>query len=328
MVCRPILSTLGVALLLSLPASAAQNAADSERKQTRATRVADGAIRLDGRLDEDVWRTAVPLTEFVQKEPDEGAPPTDRMDVRFVYDDAGLYVGARMYATAPIQAPMGRRDEGDQAEHLLVSLDTYLDRRTASTFGVTAAGVRLDHYYASDDNGNSDETFNPVWVARTSVDEQMWIAELWIPFAQLRFNDRNPQTWGVNIKRWVPSRNEEVYWAPIKRTDTRWASMFGDLHGIEGVRPRRRIELLPYVAGAARIIGDRDPGDPFSSAADLDGRVGADFKMGFGSNLTLEATVNPDFGQVEADPAEVNLSARSRRFSTSGGRSSSKARTC
>ncbi len=315
MVNRPVLITLGVALLLSLPASAAQNPADRERKQARATRVADGAIRLDGRLDEDAWRTAVPLTEFVQKEPDEGAPPTDRMDVRFVYDDAALYVGARMYSTAPIQAPMGRRDEGDQAEHLLVSLDTYLDRRTASTFGVTATGVRLDHYYGSDDDWNSDETFNPVWVARTSVEEQGWTAELWIPFSQLRFNDRNPQTWGLNIRRWVPSRNEEVYWAPVTRTDERWASLFGDLHGIEGVRPRRRIELLPYVASAARMIGDRDPGNPFSHAADVDGRVGVDFKMGLGSNLTLEATVNPDFGQVEADPAEVNLSAFETFFS-------------
>ena len=179
---------------------------------------------------------AAPLAEFVQKEPDEGAPPTDRMEVRFVYDDAALYVGARMSSSAPIQAPMGRRDEGEQAEHLRVSLDTYLDRRTASTFGVTASGVRLDHYHASDDEFNDDDTFNPVWQARTSVDERGWTAELWIPFSQLRFNDRTPQIWGLNMQRWIPSRNEEVFWAPVRRTDERWASLFGDLHGIDGIR--------------------------------------------------------------------------------------------
>ena len=130
------------------------------------------------------------IAGFVQKEPAEGAQPTDRMDVRFAYDDTALYVGARMYSGAPIQAPMGRRDEGEQAEHLLVSLDTYLDRRTASTFGVTAAGVRLDHYYASDADWTSDDGFDPVWQARTCVDEQGWTAELWIPFSQLRFTDR------------------------------------------------------------------------------------------------------------------------------------------
>jgi hypothetical protein len=307
--------SLGLALLVSLPAMAAQSTPGRERKQARAVRVADGAIRVDGRLEEDAWRAAIPLTDFVQREPDEGAPPSDRMDVRIAYDEAALYVGARMFSGASIQAPLGRRDEGEQAEHLLVSLDTYLDRRTAATFGVTATGVRIDHYYGSDDDWNDDETFNPVWVARTSVDGQGWTAELWIPFSQLRFNDRTPQIWGLNIKRWVPSRNEEVYWSPVTRTDERWASLFGDLHGIDGIRPRRRLELLPYIASDARMIGDRDPRDPFRGAADVKGRVGADVKIGLGPNLTLEATVNPDFGQVEADPAEVNLSAFETFFS-------------
>ena len=302
------LAFVGVTLfLLAVPVAKAQDV--QERKQARAFRVPDGAIRVDGRLDDEGWRTAAPITEFVQKEPDQGAPPTDRMDVRFVYDGAALYVGARMLSSAPLQAPMGRRDEADQAEHILVSLDTYLDRRTAYTFGVTAAGVRLDLYHSSDNEFDDDDTFNPVWLARTAADGQGWTAELRIPFAQLRFNARTPQIWGVNIKRWVPSRNEEVYWAPVLRTDERWASLFGDLHGLEGIRPSRRIELLPYVAGASRVVGDRDPGDPFSGGANVDARVGADVKVGLGSNLTLEATVNPDFGQVEADPAEVNLSA-------------------
>jgi hypothetical protein len=148
-----------------------------------------------------------------------------------------------------------------------------------------------------------------VWLARTSVDPQGWIAELRIPFSQLRFTDRDQQVWGLNIKRWVPSRNQEVYWALVRRTEEGWASRFGDLHGISGIRPSRRIELLPYVASASHVFGNPEPGNPFTDSADIDGRVGLDAKVGIGSNLTLEATVNPDFGQVEADPAEVNLSA-------------------
>jgi hypothetical protein len=248
-------------------------------------------------------------SNFVQKEPDEGEAATERTEVRFVFDNQALYVGARMFSTAPIQAPLGRRDEGEQAEHLEVSLDTYLDRRTASTFGVTATGVRLDHFYASDDAGADDATFNPVWQARTSIDGDGWTAELWIPFSQLRFNARVPQVWGLNVRRWIPSRNEEVFWSPVLRTEERWASLFGDLHGLDSVTPRRRIEVIPYSAAGATIVGDRRSGDPFTTGANLNARAGADVKIGIGSSLTLEATVNPDFGQVEADPAEVNLSA-------------------
>jgi hypothetical protein len=278
-------------------------------KRAHAVRVPAGTIRLDGRLDDEVWGTAVPITDFVQKEPVEGAVPSDAMEVRLAYDDTALYVGARMSSSTPIQAGMSPRDQGDQAERVLVSLDTYLDRRTSSTFGVTATGVRLDHYHSSDDEWNDDEGYNPVWRARSVIDDGAWTAELWIPFAQLRFNAGDPQVWGLNIQRFVPSRNEEVFWVLVPRTEERWASLFGDLHGIAGIGTSRRLELLPYAATDSLVAGDRDPGDPFHRAGRLEGRVGVDVKMGLGSNLTLEATVNPDFGQIEADPAEVNLSA-------------------
>jgi hypothetical protein len=295
-------------LVLLLAAPAAAKTSQNGRLRADAVRVADGAIRVDGRLDDSAWQDAPLVTDFVQKEPVEGALPSDRLEVRFAYDDTAIYVGARMASGAPIQAPMDRRDVDEQAEHFVVYFDTYLDRRTASGFGVTAAGVRLDEYFASD-NDSGDEDYDPVWVARTSVNTDGWIAELRIPFSQLRFSDRDAQVWGLNIYRWIPSRNEEVYWALVRRTENGWASRFGDLQGISGIRPRRRIELLPYVAGASHTFGDPEPGNPFLDRADLDGRVGLDAKVGLGSNLTLEATVNPDFGQVEADPAVVNLSA-------------------
>jgi hypothetical protein len=203
---------------------------------------------------------------------------------------------------------MGRRDEVGQSEQMFVSLDTYLDRRTAYTFGVTAAGVRLDHYHASDNRNSQDTGFEPVWEARVGMDERGWVAELRIPFDQLRFTESSPQVWGMNIFRSVPSRNEEVYWSPIRRTDRVWASRFGELQGIAGIRPSRRLEIVPYLASSS-LTGNRTPGDPFDNGVNLQGRVGMDMKMGLGSNLTLDATVNPDFGQVEADPAEVNLTA-------------------
>ena len=286
-----------------------------ERKQARATRVANGAIRLDGALDEAIWSAAPAITDFVQREPVEGAAPNDPTDVRIVFDDDAIYVGARMRSSGGVRAPLGRRDDDDQAEHLLVSFDTYLDRRTASTFGVTAAGVRLDAYSSSDDFDSGDGGYSPVWGAEVFRDESGWVAEMRIPFSQLRFNERSPQVWGLNIERRVPARNEQLFWALVPRTDPKWSSLFGDLHGIDGIRPRRRLELLPYVAGTSRVMGDRDRDNPFTSAANLDGRLGLDVKMGLGSNLTLEATVNPDFGQVEADPAEVNLSAVETFFS-------------
>ena len=302
----PRVCLLTIALVWLGPATS--DAQDRERKRAAAVRVAEGAVRVDGRLDEAVWRQATQLAGFTQKEPVEGDPATDDLDVRFVYDNGALYVGARMTSSAPIQAPLGRRDDVEQAEHLLVSLDTYLDRRTASTFGVSASGARLDLYYASDNDFDDDDTFTPVWQAQTSVDERGWTAELRIPFSQLRFNERSPQIWGLNVRRWIPALNEEVFWSPIRRTDERWASLFGDLHGID-VQPRQRVELLPYVSSNARLIGNRDAADPFNDGVDAGGGVGGDAKLGIGSNLTLEATVNPDFGQVEADPAQVNLSA-------------------
>ncbi|NOT28423.1 MAG: carbohydrate binding family 9 domain-containing protein, partial [Acidobacteria bacterium] len=312
--------TLPVCLLilgLGHGQSEAQSVNPPDRKQIVASRVSAGAVRIDGRLDEEIWLTAIPATDFTQSEPDEGVAPTDPLEVRFVFDDDALIVGARMSSADPasIQAPMSRRDEGiDQAEHILVSLDTYLDRRTAYTFGVTAAGVRFDHFHASDNRSSRDRSFDPVWEARVATDAGGWTAELRIPFQQLRFNANGEQVFGLNIYRAIPSRNEQVYWSLVRRTDRVWASRFGELRGIGGLTPSRRIELLPYTAGSSRLGGEVDDDDPFAGS-DTQARVGGDVKVGVGPNLTVEATVNPDFGQVEADPAEVNLSAFETFFS-------------
>ena len=305
-----------LALVPSASFAQTKAAGVANRKQATATRVPNGSLRIDGRLDEGAWLKASPITDFVQKEPVENAAPTDKMEVRLLYDDDVLYVGARMHSSdGRIQAPLGRRDSTAQAEHILVSFDTFLDRRTAAVFGVTAAGVRLDRYHSSDNEDSFDAGFDPVWRAETQVSGDQWTAELWIPFSQLRFNPQAVQTWGLNLFRLRPTLDEEDYWVLIPRTVRAWSSRFGDLSGIANLVPPRRIEALPYVASDATLNGEsRDRNNPFDNGRNLQGRVGADLKMGLGPNLTLEAAINPDFGQVEADPAEVNLTAFETRF--------------
>lgn len=280
------------------------------RKQAHAVRVASGSIRLDGRIDDEAWLKAEPIVDFVQAEPNEGEPASDRMELRIVYDDTALWVAARMLSRpgSLVQAPMSRRDDGEQAEYLEVELDTYLDRRTAYMFGVTASGVRLDHFHPTDNESDADAEFDPVWEAKTVVNDEGWTAELWLPFSQLRFNSEGQRIWGLNVKRWRPQLNEQDYWVVIGRTERGWASRFGELRGVDDVAPKARFEVLPYGAYSSRMSGNRDLRNPFDSAMNPEGRFGMDMKVGLGSNLTLEATIHPDFGQIEADPAEVNLS--------------------
>src|SRR5262245_61344020 len=280
---RPHRSRIGFALLLSFAAPCvaslgAQEKPASVRKQARAARLPSEAIRFDGRLDDEIWLTATPITDFVQAEPVEGAEPSDPMEVRFLYDETALWVGARLRrsGSATIQAPMSRRDDGGQAEYLQVELDTYLDRRTAYMFGVTASGVRLDHYHPNDNEDSADAEFDPVWEARSHVDADGWTAELWLPFSQLRFNDTPDRVWGLNIKRWRPDLNEQDYWIVIGRTQRGWASRFGDLRGIDGIDQGLRVEAMPYVAGSSRVAGNRDAANPFDDGRNLEQRVGAD----------------------------------------------------
>ena len=301
---------LVLATLLLAPAAAAQ-APPPARPEARAVRVGGAAPEVDGRLDEAAWAQAPAVTGFRQKVPDEGAPASERTELRILYDDHALYIGARMHSARPgsIQAPVGRRDQGGEADQLLVSLDTWLDRRTAWTFGVTAAGVRLDSYHPSDTEDLQDSSFDPVWEAKTRVDSAGWTAEMRIPFSQLRFNRGASQRWGMNARRVVPARNEESYWIQIPRSVTAWASRFGDLAGLERIPSTRRIELTPYLATGLVVPSHREAGNPFTDGSERTLRGGADLKAGLGPNLTFQATANPDFGQVELDPAEVNLTA-------------------
>jgi Domain of unknown function (DUF5916) len=289
-------------------------------KRAEAVRIEGPGIQLDGRLTEAAWQRAKFFSDFRQKEPVENAPPDERTEVAFLYDDDALYVGARLFSHHPEAIPrdVTRRDQYGNSEHIVVSFDPFLDRRTAYSFSVTSGGVRRDYYLPRDRDGFDvrDFTFDPVWEAKAHIDSTGWTAEMRIPFSQLRFNDRPVQEWGIQVYRWIPQLNEDIYWVVVPRNETGFASRFGLLEGLRNIHSGRRVEMVPYVASNGRFAGAPDPKNPF----DPDGRqvgvrAGADLKMGLGPNITLDATINPDFGQVEADPAEVNLTAFETFFS-------------
>jgi len=285
--------------------------ASLEAQTVQAVRIEGPSPRIDGRLTELIWRSAPAVSGFLQREPDEGQRASDSTEVRVAYDDDALYIGARMYSRSPsdIVSIVARRDRETAAETFYVSLDTYRDRRTAYSFGVTPASVRLDFYHPRDDMDDTDAEYDVVWDAHAVVDSLGWSAEMRIPFTQLRFSRAEIQQWGINFLRIIPARNEQSFWIMVPKNQTGWSSRFGLLTGIRGVQPSRRIEAMPYVAADSRIRPVEDPANPFEHKTKNEARIGGDLKMGLGPNLTLDVTLNPDFGQVESDPANVNLSA-------------------
>ncbi|MGE0351783.1 MAG: DUF5916 domain-containing protein [Gemmatimonadales bacterium] len=307
---RAVLLCLGLLGPASLSAQAAGTVAVPQAisGQEVEAQPAGAPIHVDGRLDDSAWAHAEWFTGFTQRDPREGEPATLATRFAILYDKEAVYIGARM-ENPEILAQVTRRDNPANSERIIFSFDTYRDRRTAYSFGVTATGVRVDYYHPGDSEHGRDYSFDPVWQAKAAEDSAGWTAEIRIPFSQLRFNAGETQTWGININRYIPSRNEDDYWVLIPKNETGWASRFAQLDGIRGIRSSRRIELLPYTAANSTITGDRNPRDPFDNGVNLEARAGLDLKMGLGPSLTLDGTVNPDFGQVEADPAVVNLSA-------------------
>ncbi len=312
---RPIL-TAGFAALVPLGVHAqpaTRTVADDRAaapKLARASRLTGEAPRIDGVLTDAAWSTASPITDFVQKIPTEGAVPTVGTEVRLVYDDHALYVYARMLRRDPkaIRTSVTRRDGESDAETFTISLDTYLDRRTAYSFTVSSGGVRGDAYHSQDSEDSGRETqFDPIWSARTRVDSLGWTAEMRIPFSQLRYTALREQTWGLQLTRNVADLAERIQWTLIPVSAAGFSSRFGKLEGVRDVPPARHIEALPYVATDLSYRASDTKANPFLQRANA--RAGGDLKAGLGPNLTLDATVNPDFGQVEADPAVVNLTA-------------------
>jgi len=280
-----------------------------------AVRATGGAPRIDGRLDDAVWAQAGPATRFTQRAPLDGQAATESTVVRVAYDDDAIYVAARMYDSEPsrIITELGRRDAGLSDDHFEFAMDSYHDHRTAFFFKVSSVGVRSDGIYSNDGEGY-DPSWDPVWEAAARRDSLGWTAECRIPLSQLRFSSAPTQVWGINFNRWIRRKAEDSFWSWISQTDQGYSSFFGHLFGIADVPQPRRLEVLPYVTGAEERLASGTPGNPFDDGSREAGRAGLDLNYGLTSNLTLNATVNPDFGQVEADPAVVNLTAYETYF--------------
>jgi hypothetical protein len=268
------------------------------------------AVTIDGRLDDEAWRQAPVWRDFSQRAPDEGAPATERTELRLLYDTHALYVGARLYDRDPaaIVRRLSRRDLLADADQFSIYLDPQHDRLTGVAFRVSAAGVQQDSLIYNDTF--LDDSWDAVWTSAVAVDGEGWSVEMRIPFSQLRFpRDAAPTVWGVNAERVIQRRNEGSWLAMVPRRENGLASRMARLEGLDHLAAVHHLELLPYSSVRGEMIRPLSAGDPFNDGSRGFASVGMDLKYRLSNSLTLDATVNPDFGQVEVDPAVVNLTA-------------------
>ena len=298
-----------IAVLLAVPVmGGAQQDGSAPPPSLTALRVDDSAIEIDGRLVEVPWRQATFADGLTQRDPVDGAPATERTDVRVLLSDAAIYVGIRAFDSDPdaIVARLARRDQIQESDAITIYFDSFHDRRTSFQFAVTPRGSISDAYYTND-RPFDDASWDPVWQVATSIDELGWVAEFRIPFTQLRFAT-DEVTWGFQVHRRIQRKNEDAYWAPWSKASSGFTSLFGELHGLADLPSPARLEVRPYVVATGRRRPE-STGSVYAPASAVGGNVGFDLKYGLSSDFTLDLTANPDFGQVEADPAVVNLTA-------------------
>jgi len=259
---------------------------------------------IDGRDDDAVWRTAPVISDFHDWQPTEGATPRFRTEAKVAYDAANLYVFVRCFDPHPdsIIRILERRDTFTPSDMVWLFIDSYHDRRTGYEFGVNAAGVKIDQ--AISDGNNEDGAWDGVWDVATRIDSLGWTAEYRIPLSQLRFGTARDHTFGFTIDRDIYRFNERLSWPQFSQAKPDMVSQFGALTGLDDLQAPRRLEVAPYLVTKDASVITNNAFDRASHAT-----VGGDLKYRVASNLTLDATVNPDFGQVEADPAVLNLSA-------------------
>lgn len=274
----------------------------------RAARL-EGDISIDGRIDEAAWQAAPAIVDFVQGEPTEGSPPSEATEVRVLFDDGSIYVAARMYETdaSTVHDQLVRRDERGAFDHFAVSLDPNLDGLTGYQFQVAASGSQRDAFLFGDVQEDSD--WDAVWDSGVQRDEQGWTVEIRIPLSQIRYEAHDgEQTWGINFERRRLEANEVAYFSLQSRTERGRVSQFGTIDGLQMGRASRRLEVQPFVVSQVNTA-PAVPGNPLFSGSEFKPRVGADVSVGVGSAFSLDATFNPDFGQVEVDPEVINLTA-------------------
>ncbi len=300
---------LGMLLVVQAQTATTAPSPISAETTVRAARAVDPPV-LDGRDDDAVWRSTQAIDRFLQAKPSEGAAPKLQTEARVAYDARHLYVFVRAFDPSPdsIVGLLSRRDEPTASDEIILMLDPYHDRRTGYEFVVNPAGVKAD--YALYNDGNEDVAWDAVWDAATRIDSLGWTAEYRIPLSQLHYSAKGSVTFGLLIWRTIKRHGETVTWPLYRPSRSGFTSQFGELTGLEGLTSPGHAEVTPYVvAKSAPVPASAD------YARDQDLSVGGDLKYRVASNLLLNATVNPDFGQVEADPSELNLSAFETFFS-------------
>ncbi len=265
--------------------------------------------RINGVFDDPVWQNANWQGDFTQHDPDNGAAPSQPTTFAILYDDDYLYVAIKAQDDEPekIERRLSRRDswEGDIVG---IHLDSYFDRKTAFLFMVSAAGVKNDGFVANDNFDSFDGTWDPIWEVKTKITADGWNAEMKIPLSQLRFGEKEEQVWGMQIARNIFRKDEWSTWQFIDKKSSGWVSNYAELRGMNNIHPKKQVEIAPFVVTSAETY-EKEAGNPFADGRDFSINTGIDGKIGLTNDLILDFAINPDFGQVEADPSEVNLTA-------------------
>lgn len=275
-------------------------------KRTYTTKAVTVSPTIDGFLNEESWNTVEWATDFIEQRPDENTPPSYQTQFKIIYDAKFLYIGIRAFDAEPdkIEKRLSRRD-GFAGDWVEVNIDSYNDDRTGFSFTLTAAGVKGDEFIS--DNGNNwDGSWNPIWYTATNIDEKGWTAEIKIPFSQLKFGESPEQTWGLQVQRRFFRKEERSVWQRIPQDAPGWVSEFGILRGLVNIQPQKQLEIQPFLVGQFDSY-PQETGNPFRDGSDFKINGGLDAKIGITNDLTLDLTVNPDFGQVEADPGAIAL---------------------
>jgi len=300
---RFCLALLIACLFLSVPVTGEDTRVP---RTVRALRI-DTLIRVDAVLDEQAWKHD-PVSGFIQSQPDDGRPASERTEVWVAYDREAMYFAARLHDRNAelIRQRLGRRDDPIESDWFIIALDPYKDGRSGYQFAINPAGSIRDAVLYNDENG--DSTWDGVWESAARVDASGWTVEARIPFSQMRFRSGGDHAWGVYFQRQIQRRNEVSGLTWIPREESGYVSRFSRLVGIRGVRQGSRVELIPYAVAKADY-SPAETGDPFHDGSRYTGNLGMDARISLTSTLTLNLTVNPDFGQVEVDPAQINLTA-------------------
>jgi hypothetical protein len=284
-----------------------------EKRSYETKTISFEAPNIDGVLNDAIWAKGIWQGGFIQREPLEGAKPSQRTEFQIVYDQNFLYVALKAYDSSPdsVSYRISRRDEID-GDAIGLAIDSYHDQKTAFGFWVNAAGVKKD-FIITDDGNNEDQNWDPIWWVKTAKSFDGWTAEMKIPLNQLRFANIGDLTWGLQVGRFYFRKQEASYWQFIPKDASGWVSKFGEINGLNSLTPKRQVEFAPYVVTKTERF-KQEVGDPFMKGKRSNLNAGLDAKIGLTNNFTLDLTVNPDFGQVEADPSIVNLSAYETYF--------------